>query len=66
MGTIRYFGPTAFAPGDWVGMELERPEGKSNGTIQGISYFTCPARCGLFVKVTTGAVGAESVTIWQL
>lgn len=54
MGTIRYFGPTAFAPGDWVGMELERPEGKSNGTIQGISYFTCPPRCGLFVKVTPG------------
>eukprot|EP00191_Tetraselmis_sp_GSL018_P024323 CAMPEP_0177623662 /NCGR_PEP_ID=MMETSP0419_2-20121207/29022_1 /TAXON_ID=582737 /ORGANISM="Tetraselmis sp., Strain GSL018" /LENGTH=91 /DNA_ID=CAMNT_0019124229 /DNA_START=267 /DNA_END=542 /DNA_ORIENTATION=+ len=23
-----------FAPGDWVGMELERPEGKNSGTVK--------------------------------
>eukprot|EP00951_Prasinocladus_malaysianus_P033846 scaffold337778_cov45-Prasinocladus_malaysianus.AAC.1 len=33
-GTIRYFGPTMFAAGEWVGMELELPEGKNDGTVQ--------------------------------
>ncbi len=36
-GTIRYFGPTAFAAGDWVGMELEVPEGKNDGTVKVIA-----------------------------
>ena len=49
---IRYFGPTAFGPGDWVGMELERPEGKNDGTVNGIPYFSCPPNCGLFVKAS--------------
>lgn len=47
---IRYYGPTAFGPGEWVGMELEKPEGKNDGTVNGIPYFQCPAGCGLFVK----------------
>lgn len=33
-GTIRYYGPTLFAEGEWVGMELEVPEGKNDGTVK--------------------------------
>ncbi|KAM6962584.1 ubiquitin carboxyl-terminal hydrolase CYLD [Aplochiton taeniatus] len=34
-----------------AGLELERPVGVSDGTIQGQRYFTCPAKHGLFVKL---------------
>eukprot|EP00873_Tetraselmis_striata_P009555 jgi/Tetstr1/429819/TSEL_019686.t1 len=51
-GTIRYYGPTLFAEGEWVGMELEVPEGKNDGTVKGIHYFECKPNCGLFVKAS--------------
>lgn len=47
---IRYFGPTAFGQGDFVGMELEHPDGKNNGTVSGVPYFPCAPGCGLFVQ----------------
>ncbi|KAK3266326.1 hypothetical protein CYMTET_25050 [Cymbomonas tetramitiformis] len=51
-GMIRYFGEVIFAPGDWVGIELEQPEGRNDGSVQGITYFTCPPNCGLFVRAS--------------
>uniref|UniRef100_A0A7S1T1D1 CAP-Gly domain-containing protein n=1 Tax=Tetraselmis chuii TaxID=63592 RepID=A0A7S1T1D1_9CHLO len=51
-GTIRYYGPTLFAEGDWVGMELDVAEGKNDGTVKGIHYFECKTNCGLFVKAS--------------
>ena len=35
-----------------VGVELDRPEGKHNGTIDGRQYFKCPERHGLLVPRT--------------
>ncbi|KAK9828730.1 hypothetical protein WJX72_001758 [[Myrmecia] bisecta] len=49
-GTIRYVGPVGFAGGDWVGMELDQPEGRTDGELQGIRYFHCPPQCGLFIQ----------------
>ncbi|KAI8065742.1 hypothetical protein BC940DRAFT_368511 [Gongronella butleri] len=50
VGTLRYLGPTDFKPGNWAGIELdERGHGKNNGTVQGITYFTCPDDTGIFV-----------------
>lgn len=37
--TVRYYGPTKFASGEWVGLELDNKVGKNNGTIDGIKYF---------------------------
>ena len=37
----RYCGTTEFADGMWAGVELEKPIGKNNGSVNGISYFTC-------------------------
>ena len=49
-GIVRFVGETDFASGQWVGIELERPEGKNNGELNGRVYFTCAPNHGLFVK----------------
>ncbi|KAL3867597.1 hypothetical protein ACJMK2_040479 [Sinanodonta woodiana] len=52
MGTLRYCGPTEFAAGIWAGIELDEPAGKNDGSIGGISYFTCPRNQGIFAPVS--------------
>jgi len=49
-GIIRFIGTTSFASGNWVGVELERPEGKNNGSINGVEYFSCKPLYGVFVR----------------
>lgn len=49
-GVIRFIGTTEFAPGNWVGVELASPDGKNDGSVQGVRYFECPARHGVFVR----------------
>ncbi|XP_046908668.2 CAP-Gly domain-containing linker protein 3 [Dermatophagoides farinae] len=49
-GIIRFMGPTKFAPGIWYGVELTRPIGKNDGSVQGVRYFTCKQRYGIFVS----------------
>lgn len=54
-GTVRFMGRTEFKEGIWVGIELNEPSGKNDGTVQGVSYFKCPPKFGLFApphKVT--------------
>ncbi|KAF5399461.1 hypothetical protein PHET_07008, partial [Paragonimus heterotremus] len=51
-GTIRFIGPTHFAPGTWYGVELEQAIGKNNGSIGGIFYFECPADHGVFAPIS--------------
>ena len=50
VGTVRYVGTTQFKEGQWVGIEMDGPTGKHDGSVEGVSYFTCPPRHGLFVK----------------
>ncbi|KAI8786616.1 CAP-Gly domain-containing linker protein 3 [Biomphalaria glabrata] len=50
LGVIRYMGPTEFGEGTWLGVELRKPKGKNDGSVQGKRYFTCPPNCGLIVK----------------
>ena len=45
-GTVAYVGVTEFAPGKWVGVILDQPSGKNNGTVQGKSYFECADKHG--------------------
>ena len=49
-GVVRFFGTTSFSAGKWVGVELDKPEGKNDGTIQGITYFNCKSNYGVFVR----------------
>nr|XP_014088318.2 dynactin subunit 1 [Bactrocera oleae]XP_036216315.1 dynactin subunit 1 [Bactrocera oleae]XP_036216317.1 dynactin subunit 1 [Bactrocera oleae] len=51
-GTVAYVGMTSFAVGKWVGVVLDEPKGKNNGTIKGQIYFECGENCGMFVRPT--------------
>ncbi|XP_038614150.1 centrosome-associated protein 350 isoform X2 [Tachyglossus aculeatus] len=47
-GTLRFKGLTYFAKGFWAGVELDKPEGNNNGTYDGITYFECKEKHGIF------------------
>lgn len=51
-GTIRFAGNTQFAPGTWYGIELDRPAGKNDGSVNGHRYFTCKAKHGVFAPLS--------------
>ena len=49
---------TKFAPGQWTGVVLDTPNGKNNGSVKDVRYFTCKADHGLFVKSDAGTIMA--------
>ncbi|KAI5962149.1 NIP100 [Candida pseudojiufengensis] len=65
VGTIRFIGSTKFAPGKWYGIELNHPNGKNDGSIQGVKYFECSKEglYGVFVRESMISVANEN---WQM
>ncbi|EPS39091.1 hypothetical protein H072_7101 [Dactylellina haptotyla CBS 200.50] len=50
-GYVAFIGTTTFAAGEWVGVALDQPTGKNDGTVQGVAYFDCKGpKYGLFIK----------------
>uniref|UniRef100_A0A672SJX0 Kinesin family member 13B n=1 Tax=Sinocyclocheilus grahami TaxID=75366 RepID=A0A672SJX0_SINGR len=49
-GTVRYIGPTHFSEGIWVGVELDTPSGKNDGSVEGHQYFRCNPCYGVLVR----------------
>lgn len=39
-----------FQSGTWIGVELDTPMGKNDGTVQNIQYFSCKPKHGIFVR----------------
>jgi hypothetical protein len=59
-GVVRFYGATSFAAGKWVGIELNEANGKNNGIINGITYFTCQPNYGVFVRPSqVKVIGSE-------
>nr|CAD2196666.1 unnamed protein product [Meloidogyne enterolobii] len=49
-GVVAFVGPTDFQAGIWIGVILERPEGKNNGSVDGRVYFKCQDKFGVFCR----------------
>lgn len=59
-GEVKFVGPVAEIKGHqsmWVGIELDEPLGKNNGTIQGVRYFQAKPNHGSFAKPSNVEVG---------
>ncbi|KAJ7336604.1 Dynactin subunit 1 [Desmophyllum pertusum] len=50
VGTVAYVGATMFASGKWIGVILDEPKGKNDGSVQGREYFKCAENRGIFVR----------------
>ncbi|CAE7038087.1 CLIP1 [Symbiodinium sp. CCMP2592] len=49
-GKVGFAGETEFAPGNWVGVILDGPYGKNDGSVKDKQYFNCAPQHGLFVR----------------
>lgn len=49
-GTVKFFGATEFAAGNWVGLDLDLPVGTSDGEVRGKRYFACGPGRGVFAR----------------
>ena len=60
-GTIRFVGPIPSLPGiqdaPWVGVELDEPTGRNDGSVSGERHFTCENNKGVFVRPEKVGVG---------
>ncbi len=59
-GRVAYIGPIAtLKPGTWVGVELDEPVGRHDGTLDGKVYFECgqPGNYGVFCRPDKVRVG---------
>lgn len=52
LGIVRYIGSVKFASGEYVGLELTEPAGMHNGTVMGVSYFSCAPKHGAFAQAS--------------
>ena len=51
-GVLRYWGPVKNKDKSeiFAGIELDEPVGFNNGSVEGVSYFSCKEKCGIFIE----------------
>uniref|UniRef100_A0AAV1U996 CAP-Gly domain-containing protein n=1 Tax=Peronospora matthiolae TaxID=2874970 RepID=A0AAV1U996_9STRA len=49
-GFVRFLGEIVGARGVWVGVELDEPHGKNDGSVKGRFYFRCKPKHGVFAR----------------
>jgi len=56
-GAVAYVGHIDASPGLWIGVRLDEPLGKHDGSVKGTAYFSAPNLHGTFVRPAAVAVG---------
>jgi len=57
-GCVKFIGETEFKTDIlWIGVQLDEPYGKNNGSVAGKKYFECEANYGVFVRPMNIEVG---------
>jgi tubulin-specific chaperone B len=58
-GTVSFIGPVPPIPGlgPWVGITLDEPTGKNDGSVNGERFFTCQPKHGVFVRPERVEIG---------
>ncbi|KAM7350903.1 cytoplasmic linker protein 190 isoform 2-T4 [Cochliomyia hominivorax] len=59
-GILRYLGETQFASGNWCGVELDEASGKNDGSVDGVRYFECKQKYGIFVPIAKVSLSPSS------
>jgi len=56
-GIILFVGKVHFKAGWWIGIKLDEPIGKNDGSVEGKRYFDCQPKYGSFVKPSQVIMG---------
>jgi tubulin-specific chaperone B len=58
-GTVSFIGlvPSIPGVGPWIGITLDEPTGKNDGSLNGNYYFSCAPKHGVFVRPDRVEVG---------
>ncbi|KAA1088021.1 hypothetical protein PGTUg99_019784 [Puccinia graminis f. sp. tritici] len=65
-GHVAFVGITEFAPGTWVGIILDQPNGKNDGSVDGKRYFSCRSQSGVFVRPSQVTLSNDTKTTSRL
>ena len=50
-GTVAFVGTVSFADGIWVGVNLDTPFGKNDGSVEGVKYFEAKPDCAKYLLI---------------